>query len=111
MANPWVDKAYARGAWPDAAKITDTRLDQMLDAAYELCAPYAVRLPTDAPEPEILGRWKEAVILAARGVWTAGRATADGLGLNDGSDLSLPQPVMSSQIYQLLRPPAPVVLG
>ena len=110
MTNPWVDKAYARAAWPDAPK-NDERLDQILDAGYELCHPYAVRLPTDEPDPAILVRWKEAVILSARGVWTAARATADGLGLNDGSDFTLPQPVMSSQVYQLLRPPSPVVLG
>jgi hypothetical protein len=107
MTNPWVDKAYARGAWPDSGKISDVRLDQLLDIAYEACASYAVPVPDDA----VPARYPEAVTLVARATWTAARASSDGLGLNDGTDLALPQPVLSSQALQLLRPPAPVVLG
>jgi hypothetical protein len=108
VSNPWASPAYARGAWPDATKISDTRLDQLLDVAYELCASYATPVVDPAPVP---ARYAEAVVLVARATWTAARATADGLGLNDLTDFALPQPVLSSQALQLLRPPAPVVLG
>lgn len=108
MANPWVDKVYARGAWPDASKITDARLDQLLDIAYGLGVRYAYPLEDGA---EVPAEYKEGVVLVARATWTAARATADGLGLNDGTDLALPQPVLSSQALQLFRPPAPPRLG
>jgi len=110
VVNPWADKVYARAAWPDANKITDARLDQLLDIAYEACASYA---PAVVPPAVVPARYPEAVTLVARATWTAARATADGLGLNDGTDsnLVLPTPVLSSQALQLLRPPAPVVLG
>jgi hypothetical protein len=109
VPNPWADKSYARGAWPDAVKISDVRLDQLLDISYEVCAPYA--LPVLADGDPVPARFPEALTLVARAAWTAARATADGLGLNDGTDLALPQPVLSSQALQLLRPPGPVVLG
>jgi hypothetical protein len=108
MSNPWVDKPYARGAWPDAAKISDDRLDQLLDIAYEACASYAPTITAPALVP---ARYAEAVVLVARATWTAARASSDGLGLNDGTDLALPTPVLGSQALQLLRPPGPVVLG
>jgi hypothetical protein len=110
VPNPWVDKVYAREAWPDARKISDARLDQLLDVAYEACASYAPVTPVDPPAI-VPARFPEAVVLVARATWTAARASSDGLGLNDGTDLALPQPVLSSQALQLLRPPGPVVLG
>lgn len=108
MVSPWVDLVYARGAWPDATKITDARLQQLIDVAYVPCAAYA---PVLADGVEVPANYREANVLAARAVWTAARATADGLGLSDGADLALPAPVLSSQVLQLLRPPAPPVLG
>ena len=108
MPNPWVDLTYCRGAWPDSVKISDSRLTQLLDIGYQLGVMYADPVPEGDPVP---ATYAEGVVLVARGVWTAARASADGLGLNDGTDLALPQPVLSAQALQLFRPPRPPVLG
>ena len=54
-----------------------------------------------------LRRCAQAQMLMARAVWTAARARADGLGLDDMTGvISSVQPTLTGQVKQLLRPTA-----
>lgn len=109
----WSDLAYARGAWPDARKMSDTRLTQLLTAAHELCAGYAPVLPVTDPPTDPPGRYKEAEVLAARAIWTAARQNGDaGIGLDDGTiQLATGAVTLDGQVKQLLRPPGAPRIG
>jgi hypothetical protein len=104
----WTTTEQARAGWPDAPK-SDERLNALLLAAYESGVIYAPAIPDGAAVPQ---RYKEAQLLTARAIWTAARAQADALGLNDdGVNLATVTPTLSGQIQQLYRPPGPPVVG
>lgn len=107
----WVSTEAARLMWPDAKPMQQTRLEELLLAAYEACVIAAPALPVTDPPAAPPQRYREAQVLHARAIWTAARAQADGLGLQDEVNLATVTPTLSGQILQLLRPPGPPVVG
>ena len=105
----WVTPTRARATWPGAPR-DDVTLTELLLAAYEACTAYAPGLAVPDPEPagyEPPYRCGQAQVLMARAVWTAARARADGLGLDDMTGvISSVQPTLTGQVKQLLRPAA-----
>lgn len=110
----WVTPARARVVWPDAPKV-DAVLVSLLDVGYELCAEYAPHLAIPDPRPAEYVAPERAVhaqILLARAVWTAARAKADTMGMDDPAlAIGVSVPAMSGQIKQLLRPNALPAVG
>lgn len=105
----WVTPTRARALWPDAPKDPAT-LTELLGAAYEACTEYAPLLAVPSPEPDGYAppqRARQAQVLMARAIWTAARAKADGLGLDDAAGMiATVTPTLSGQVKQLLRPAA-----
>lgn len=102
----WVTPTLARAYWPDAPKSPEA-LDSLLDAAYEVATAYAPHLaaPTEDTDYDPPQRCVHAQVLHARAIWTAARAKADGLGLEDATGLiASTTPTLTGQVKQLLRP-------
>jgi hypothetical protein len=108
----WTTPAQARTQWPDAPKATTT-LEHLLNVSYEMCTVYApARLAVPA-EPPVdytpAARCVQAQILHARAVWTAARATADAIGIDDpAAAIATTTPTLDGKVKQMLRPPAGV---
>jgi hypothetical protein len=110
----WTTPAFAKTQWPDAPKALST-LEHLLTVSYEMCSTYApagLAVP-DEPAPDYTppARAVQAQILHARAVWTAARATADALGIDDPAiAIATTTPTLDGKVKQLLRPPTGVPL-
>lgn len=101
----WVTLGYARRSWPDAAKMSEATLRDLLTTSHEMCAAY---LPADALDPEPTAppaRWQAAQLAYARQAWTAMRANGAGtVGVDDYAPLE--PPPLAAHVKALLRPRA-----
>lgn len=108
----WVTVGYARGQWPDAAKMTEPVLVDLLTASHESCAAYLpVDALTPAPDP-VPARWRRAQVAHAREMWTALRTNGAGAIGPDGDMVTITAQPLAAHIKALLRPGAgiPAVL-
>lgn len=101
----WVSLAYARRAWPDAGKMSEPVLTDLLTTSHEMCAAY---LPADELEPAPTpppSRWQTAQVAYARQAWTAMRANGAGtIGVDEYAPVE--PPPLAAHVKALLRPRA-----
>lgn len=104
----WVSLAYARRAWPDAGKMSEPVLTDLLTTSHEMCTAY---LPADelaelAELPAVPpSRWQTAQVAYARQAWTAMRANGAGtIGVDEYAPVE--PPPLAAHVKALLRPRA-----
>lgn len=102
----WVTLGYAREAWPDARRLSEPQLIDLLTASHEHCSAY---LPADALAPApatVPALWRRAQVAQARAHWTALRANGAGQIGPEGDVLTIDPPPLAAHIKAMLRPGA-----
>lgn len=102
----WVTLGYARTSWPDAVKMTEPVLSDLLTTSHEALVEY---LPADAldPAPAVVPhRWRRAQVAHARDLWSAMRVNGSGVIGPEGDVLTITAQPLAAHVKALLRPGA-----
>lgn len=97
----WITPAEAAVWWRDAAKLDETLVTSLLDAAQESLTEYGPAIPAPLPTS-----WKIATAYQARDIWTAASRDTDSVLLGDAAYPIRVRP-LSSTVKQLIRPHNP----